>query len=211
MDNGVRKITTTNQKPSEAQLNLFNKYAHDGMSNEAISLLTGYSKKTVDKYIKEEPIALNNWNNIKVYAAQQFSSASKEIQSKHNADIEKQINALKQRLSELEAMKIPVTVPSFNWTVKYDAPKMAAKTKTKPNAKGYKYQVYKNTTNYKKSMLAKGAIIELFSDHQWHTHSEVETILMAHGYTKHVSGYTKTLHTMIPNIIIKRNRYMLPA
>lgn len=69
MDNGVRKITTTNQKPSEAQLNLFNKYAHDGMSNEAISLLTGYSKKTVDKYINEEPIALNNWNNIKVYAA----------------------------------------------------------------------------------------------------------------------------------------------
>lgn len=207
MDNGVRKITTTNQKPSEAQLNLFNKYAHDGMSNEAISLLTGYSKKTVDKYINEEPIALNNWNNIKVYAAQQFSNASKEIQSKHNAAIDKKISALKQQLSELEAMKIPVTVPSFNWTVKYDAPKMVAKA----DGKTRNPEAYKKSRNYQMCISTKDDIVKLFNDHQWHTYGEVEAVLMSHGYKKRASGYTHTLRRMIPDIIVERNRYILPA
>jgi transposase len=207
MDNGTRKVTTTNQKPSEAQLNLFNKYAHDGMSNEAISLITGYSKKTVDKYIKEEPIALNNWNNIKVYAAQQFSSASKEIQSKHNVDIEKQINALKQRLSELEAMKQPVTVPSFNWTVKRVAPRMTAKTNVNCGNKN----LFEKSSKYQMNFSARKEIINLFSDHRWHTSNEVKTILLAHGYAKKAGGYTTTLRTMVPDIVIKRNRYILPA
>ena len=207
MDNGIRKISTTNQKPSEAQLNTFNKYAHDGMCNEVISLLTGYSKNTVDKYIKEEPLTVNAWDNIKDYAAKQFTEASKAIQDKKNEAIDKKISALKQQLSELEAMKIPVAVPSFNWTVKYDAPKMIAKADVKTRNS----QNYKKSRNYRMCISTKDDIVKLFSDHQWHTYGEVEAILMSHGYKKMASGYTHTLRRMIPDIIVERNRYILPA
>ena len=216
MDNGFHKIIGTNQKPSEAQLAVFQKYAHDGLSNEAISLLTGFSKRTVDKYIQEEPIALNNWNNVKTYAAQQFGKASQDIQAKHNEAIDRKIAALKQQLSELEAMKKPVTVPLFNWTVKFNAPKMAAKTECKVAAKvvnknSLDYQLYTKNPKYQKSCAAKGDIIKLFSDHQWHTKDEVEAILFSHGYASSPHGYCITLRRMVPDIIVKPGRYVLPT
>lgn len=215
MDNGFHKIIGTNQKPSEAQLAVFRKYAHDGLSNEAISLLTGFSKRTVDKYIQEEPIALNNWNNVKTYAAQQFGKASQDIQAKHNEAIDRKIAALKQQLSELEAMKKPVTVPSFNWTVKFNAPKMAAKTERKAaarvmNENSLDRHFYLKSPNYKKSVSAKDEIVKLFSDHQWHTKDDVKKILVSHGYLASYS-LVKTIRTMIPNVMVARGHYMLPA
>jgi IS30 family transposase len=152
----------------------FTRYAKQGLSNELIAMLTGYRKQTVDKYVKENPDALNAWNNVKAYASSQFKAASESVSKKEASKIEEEIASVRKKLCELEAQKASCFVAPFTWGEK----------------KSYKAM----------NMNAKENLNNLFSDNNWHTLHEVDEVFKAAGYADNIQR-SVLLKRFFPSII----------
>ena len=192
MDNGKHKVYTTNQRPSKKQIATFKEYSEKGYCNELIAMLTGYRKPTIDNYVTETTHSAKAWDNVKSYAMVQFAKAAEANAKDKDEAIDRQIQALKVRISELEALK-PQPVANVEVTMKYEA-KMAAK----------------GPRTMKLFNKALPIMQELFSDGQWHTSKEVDDILKDCGY-KGLNCRSRCLRSIFQSkIVFGHHKYMVP-
>lgn len=158
MDNGTRKIMVENSKTSAKQIETFRKMHNQGMSNELIALLTGYTVRTVNKYVEDCAETKKAWEKIQAFAKDAIAKAADGMVAKQNASIMAEIKKHEDAVTELKK-KLVVFSPG----------KSSAKAR--------------NNRFVRMNHEIRPDLDRLFSDEEWHKNTEVLEIMTKHNYS----------------------------